>query len=181
MPRRRVQPVRFRVVAADPAWPFGDNLPGGGRGARKHYRTMSVERICSFLVVAGIEVADDAALFLWRPAAFAEQAVLVARVWGFVPKTEMIWIKRTKHGKLHFGMGRTVRSSHETILVALRGRPERLSASVRSVFEAPVGRHSEKPDRFYELAEELFAGPRVELFARRQREGWTCLGDQSGS
>lgn len=169
-----------RVVVADPPWAFGDNLPGDARGARKHYRTMSAGSIAAFHGEFSHLVEPDAVLFLWRPAAFAREAVNVADSWGFEPKTEMVWVKRTKHGKLHFGMGRTVRASHETCMIATRGRPERRSASVRSVFEAKVGRHSEKPERFYELVEELFGGPYLELFARRRRSGWHCLGDQVG-
>jgi len=36
-----------------------------------------------------------------------------------------------------------------------RGKPEVPSWSVRSVFTAKVGRHSEKPDEFYQIVEEL--------------------------
>jgi N6-adenosine-specific RNA methylase IME4 len=86
--------------------------------------------------------------------------------------------------KLAFGMGRTVRNCDERILIARRGRPKLGSRSVRSVFFAsqprlPNGKvwHSAKPDRSYEVIEALCGeGPRVELFARREREGWTCLG-----
>ncbi len=33
----------FSIVVADPPWLFRDALPGRGRGARKHYRCMTVE------------------------------------------------------------------------------------------------------------------------------------------
>ena len=75
-------------------------------------------------------------------------------------------------------MGRTVRGSHETCLIAVRGKPPVLSKSIRSIFDAPVGKHSEKPEAFYEIVEQLSPGPYLELYARRQREGWTCLGDE---
>ena len=41
--------------------------------------------------------------------------------WGFRVVTEIVWQKLTKHGRPWFGMGRTVRASHETALVCLRG------------------------------------------------------------
>ncbi len=81
-------------------------------------------------------------------------------------------------GKLAFGMGRTVRNCDEVCVIARRGKPKPLSLSVRSVFFAPVGRHSEKPDRFYEIVEQLSPGPYVELFSRRRRSGWAHLGDE---
>jgi N6-adenosine-specific RNA methylase IME4 len=46
------------------------------------------------------------------------------------------------------------------------------------VFPAKVGAHSQKPELFYDLVEQLVDGPYCELFARRQRPGWTCLGDE---
>jgi N6-adenosine-specific RNA methylase IME4 len=84
--------------------------------------------------------------------------------------------------RLTFGMGRTFRMSHETCLVGRRGRPERLSGSERSVFFAPLGEHSQKPEEFFELVERLSPGPYLELFAAgHRRPGWTCLGDDHRS
>ncbi len=98
----------------------------------------------------------------------------------------------------HLGMGTTVRNAHETAIIArpIGGRaPERLHLDVRSYFAAPMlididgdlpesgGRkgalvHSAKPSEFYTLVERLYPGPYVEMFGRRQREGWRVLGDQ---
>ncbi len=164
-----------RVLVADPPWRFSDRLPGNGRGAAKHYSTLSQVDILRFPLPP---LARDAVLFLWRVSSMQAEALDVARVWGFTVKTELVWRKQTATGKRHFGMGRIVRAEHETCLVATRGRITPKVRTVRSTFRAPVGRHSEKPERFYELVEELFDGPYVELFARRQRRGWTCMGDE---
>lgn len=136
-------------------------------------------------------LAPGCRLFLWRVASMQEEALRVMRAWGFTPKTEIVWIKTTKGSdvphdldeprpgdKLHFGMGRTVRMSHEVCLVGVRGKPRVLSHSVRSVFFAPFQRHSEKPEVFSEIVESLSPGPYLELFARRVRPGWTCVGDE---
>jgi N6-adenosine-specific RNA methylase IME4 len=165
----------FATLVADPPWRFGDSLPGRGRGASKHYECMGVEDIAAFPLP---EMQRDAYLLLWRVAAMPDEALWVCRAWGFAPKSEIVWLKRTRTGKVHFGMGHHVRAAHESCVVAVRGKPKPLSRSVRSVFEAPVGRHSEKPDAFYRLVEELCPGPRVELFARRRRPGWACLGNE---
>lgn len=80
--------------------------------------------------------------------------------------------------RLEFGMGRTFRMSHETCLVGRRGRPKRLSGSVRSAFFAPIREHSEKPEEFFELVERISPGPYLELFSGgHRRPGWTCLGE----
>jgi len=166
-----------RALVADPPWRFKDRLPGKRRGAARNYPTLSVEQIKAFPLPS---LEADAILFLWRVSSMVEEAYAVARAWGFSPKSEIVWEKTTKSGKPHFGMGRYVRASHETCILATRGRmSHRLrSRSVRSVFKAPVGRHSEKPDAFYALVEQLVDGPFVELFARRERAGWSCFGNE---
>lgn len=167
--------MTYACIAADPPWKFGDSLPGPGRGAAKHYDVMDSAGICNFALPP---LADDAVLFCWRVASMQQEALDVVKAWGFVVKSELVWRKVTKNGKRWFGMGRYVRAEHETCLIATRGRPQILSHSIRSVFEAPAGRHSEKPDEFFRIVEELCPGPRVELFARRHRANWTCYGNE---
>jgi N6-adenosine-specific RNA methylase IME4 len=172
---------RYRVVVADPAWQFGDSL--GTRGAAANYTTSGIDSILNFKLPP---LHDDAVLFLWRVAAMQDEALAVARAWGFVPnKGEIVWQKLTKNDKHHFGMGRIVRASHETCLLATRGRPERLNNSTRSTFSAkmPVDAdgkyiHSAKPDEFFTLVRELYAGPRISLFERSPRAGFVCRGDE---
>lgn len=78
--------------------------------------------------------------------------------------------------RLRIGMGRSVRNCHEVCLIAKRGKPERLHADVPSVVFAERGEHSEKPEAVVDAIMRLTRGPYCELFARRQRPGWTCLG-----
>lgn len=169
--------ARYRTLVADPPWRFGDQLPGKGRGAEKHYATMTTDAICAFALP---KLDDDCWLFLWRPATHQQEALHVARSWGFrAAPSELIWRKTTNDGtRVRIGMGRAFRNAHETCLVFKRGRPERLSMSLPSIFDAPRGRHSEKPDRFYEIVDAFAPGPVVELFARRQWSDWTCLGNE---
>lgn len=172
----RSQP--FAVLCADPPWSFSDRLPGPKRGAAKHYPTLPLHEIARF---PHPPLARDAVLFLWRVATMQEEALFVMRAWGFKPYTEIVWEKLTRKNKLaHFGMGRIVRGSHETCLVGVRGRPQRLVKNIRSRFAAPIGEdHSAKPEEFYRLiVEPLYAGPYCELFARRRRTGWTTYGNE---
>lgn len=165
----------FRVLIADPPWPFRDQLPGDSRGASKNYRTMSVNSIRAFVLPP---MYHNSLLGLWRVSAMQREALSVLDAWDFELKTEMVWKKLTKHHKRWFGMGHIVRAEHETCLIATSGTPQILTHSIRSLFEAPIGEHSEKPEEFYRIIERLSPGPYCELFARRQRPGWTCLGDE---
>lgn len=194
---------RTRVVLADPGWLFGDKLPGGGRGALKHYRCDSLADICNWLpdlIAVGTvpPIADDAVLFLWRVAAMQREALAVVRAWGFDdPTSDVPWVKTSRDVSdddaaalldgltesdvgpiLRMGMGRTVRNCHETLLLCRRGKPVRKSASERSVIFAPRTQHSAKPEKVQDMIERLYSGPYVELNARRQRPGWLCIGDE---
>lgn len=171
----------FKVICADPPWRFSDRLPGKSRGAAKNYSVMTLTDITHFLAVSRYPVAPDALLILWRVASMQEEALAVVRSWGFAPKSEIVWNKLTTRGKSHFGMGRYVRASHEVAVVASRGKNIVHDHAVRSTFEAKVGRHSEKPEVFYDLVEKLAPGPYLELFARRRRVGWTCDGNELGT
>ena len=186
----------YKVLVADPPWPFTDKLPGGGRGAAKHYKLLKIPDIVRFLATDVEEKVSEkgAILFLWIVPAMSTEALDVVRGWGFTPKSELIWVKTSTESAqaeylagrmptLSFGMGRYVRMSHERCIIATRGKALHLVGdhSTRSVFFAPVGKHSAKPDAFYNLVEKLVpGGPYLELFARRKREGWTTLGDEVG-
>lgn len=179
----------FRVLCADPPWPFEDSL-GSKRGAANNYTLLSANEICRFPLPP---LADDAVLFLWRVASQQQEALDVMRIWGFgCPKSEIVWLKKTVNGNRWFGMWRIVRAEHEICLIGRRGNYPVGNHSVRSTFvteesqdftglSAVVRRHSEKPEEFYQIVESLYAGPFCELFARRQRPGWTCLGDEVGA
>ena len=188
--------LHTRVLCADPPWRHGDQLPGKGRGATKHYTTMTTDEICRFALPP---LQDNAMLLLWRVASMPQEALDVVKAWDFVPKAEIVWCKTPKNGKafcevcgaelndcacdaetkLHFGMGHYTRGSHETAILATRGKFKVADRATRSVFFAPVGVHSEKPEAFYALVEKLAGqGPFVELFARRPRLGWHCYGEE---
>jgi N6-adenosine-specific RNA methylase IME4 len=79
---------------------------------------------------------------------------------------------------LHWGTGYATRANTEVSLLATRGSPRRLSADVHQVVIAPVGEHSAKPDEVYKRIERLYPGPYLELFARRERDGWTRWGNE---
>lgn len=167
-----------RTLVADPPWRFSDRLPGPKRGAAKHYSCMSVDDICAFPLPP---LADDALLFLWRVASMQAEALRVMRAWGFSLKSEMVWVKTRDNGEgLAMGMGHYVRASHEVCLIGRRGKALVNDRSVRSVFFAPRGRHSAKPDVFYDRVSQLTLGPRAELFARKNHVGFDAFGDQVG-
>ena len=176
------------VLVADPPWPFADALPGKGRGAVKHYELLSVRDICNFKLPP---IARNALLIMWRVGSMQPSAFDVVNAWGFSVKSELVWVK-TRGDHLdesdprsnRMGMGHYVRNEHEIALVCTRGSFKVADRGVRSTFRAPLGEHSEKPQRFFDIVERL-AGPKrlaagacCELFGRVPRAGWHVYGNE---
>jgi N6-adenosine-specific RNA methylase IME4 len=87
---------------------------------------------------------------------------------------------------LSFGMGRLFRQTHELALVGVRGKiyNHLENKSQRSVHFFPSTKHSVKPDILQDMLEKMFPGKehnKIELFARRSKNGWTCVGLESPS
>jgi N6-adenosine-specific RNA methylase IME4/ParB-like chromosome segregation protein Spo0J len=160
----------FELIYADPPWQPGN--PDGPYAPESHYPTMPLEEIKALQVPA----AEDAVLFLWTVSALLPQALAVIESWGFDYKTNLVWTKKW------IGPGVWLRNRHELLLLARRGvyPPPEPEDRVDSVLEAPRGRHSEKPERLYELLERMYPhASKLELFARRRRPGWAAWGNEA--
>ena len=83
---------------------------------------------------------------------------------------------------LSFGMGRLFRQSHEVCLIGINntGIYKKLkNKSQRSVSFFENKRHSEKPEDLQDRLELMFPDAnKLEMFARRIRKDWTCLGNE---
>lgn len=172
---------KYNIIYADPPWKFNNKNTGGSMksGAAYHYPTMSLEDICK-LPVNNI-AADNSILFMWWVASQPHGALKLVESWGFSLKTMsgFTWIKKTKNWKDFFGMGFWTRQGSENCLIAIKGKPKRIDASVRNVVYEKVGVHSEKPDIFRQNIVKLMGDlPRIELFARQQYEGWDVFGNE---
>jgi N6-adenosine-specific RNA methylase IME4 len=169
---------RAGVIAADPPWSFNYYSERADRAVFNHYEMMSFDAIKA-LPVAKL-AADDCALFLWGTWPNMPMWMAVIEAWGFTYSgLAFDWVKLNANGRgLHWGTGYGTRANPEPCLLARRGNLLRLDEGVHSVIMAPVGAHSEKPDEAYRRMERLFGGPRLELFARKPREGWHTWGNE---
>jgi N6-adenosine-specific RNA methylase IME4 len=184
---------RFGAIVADPPWPHANwthvGLAGdrwqkrrGERSYIPHYRTMTLEEICALPVE--VVAAADCVLFLWVVQAQLPQAHEVLRRWGFEFKTvAFAWFKgkaeeAAEDIRVSIGTGYWTRAGFEQCWLATRGNPRRLYADGRLVIIEPRREHSRKPDCVHDRIERLVAGPYLELFARRERAGWTTWGNE---
>lgn len=172
--------TKYRVVVADPPWAFSDKLKMSDvkRGAEANYRTLTIDDICALPVQDWVMA--DSLLALWVPSSLLADGMRCMESWGFAQKQIYTWVKQTKSGGIAFGMGRQFRGATEHALIGTRGRPKPASKSERNV-DLWVGLpHSRKPEQLQNHLEKMYPdGPYLEIFARRKREGWTCVGNQA--
>lgn len=166
---------KYRVIYADPPWSYGNSMPPGTGVPTDHYPAMELEEICA-LPVRDLAL-DDAVLFLWTTSPHLKESFRVIDAWGFTYKTSFVWDK-ILHNMGHYNSVR-----HEFLLVCTRGTCQ---PDVRKLFDSVHAEerreHSRKPDHFYEVIETIYpTGARVELFARREREGWSRWGYEAAA
>ena len=177
----------FRTIVADPPWKYGK----WGKASEKAflvsgiceetnkeipmpYPTMSVDEICALKV--GELAADDCDLYLWTTQKYLPDAFKVLAAWGFKYCQTLTWCK-TPRGT---GQGGLFCPTTEFLILGRKGKmpkKPRIDSTWWNV-KRPHNSHSTKPEFFQDLIETVSDGPRLELFARRPRDGWTVWGNE---
>lgn len=176
---------KYETIYADPPWRFQNRT---GKVAPEHkrlnrYETMSLEEIKALPVkeITG----EKAHLYLWVPNALLPDGLAVMDAWGFEYKGNLIWEKVRKDGYPDGrGVGFYFRNVTEILLFGIKKKsaPNRTLAPARSqvnLVRSQKREHSRKPDEFIPIIEACSQAPRIELFARGDREGWDMWGDQA--
>lgn len=171
---------KYSIIYADPPWSYKTGHTKKWKGlAERHYETMTIKEIGKLPVE---KIADkDAVLFMWVTFPCLKEGLKVIEEWGFTYKTVAFnWVKQNKKGAgLFWGLGFWTRSNSEICLLATKGRPKRISASVHSVIMSPVQKHSKKPEEAKQRIVELMGDlPRIELSAREVSPGWDAWGNE---
>ena len=176
---------KYKIILADCPWSYNDQ---GCQGTMaNHYKGMKIDDICNLRVN---DITDkNCILFLWATYPMLKEALQVIEAWGFIYKSIAFqWIKlNKKNGKPFYGLGRWTRGNTEPCLLATRGKPKRISASVFQLIQEPLSRHSAKPPIVRKKIVELMGDlPRIELFARKEDtlfelkdwKGWDVWGNE---
>ena len=174
---------KYKTIYADPPWQFNNRT---GKVAPEHkrlnrYSTMDLRDIMRLPVH---DVADEKShLYLWVPNALLPEGLEVMKAWGFTYKTNLIWEKVRKDGQPDGrGVGFYFRNVTEILLFGIKGDKNRTLDAGRSqvnLLRTIKREHSRKPDEFVTLIESCSAGPRLEMFARGNRDGWDMWGNQA--
>lgn len=184
--------TQYATIIADPPWPY-DNVDGpraapdhrpnswntvaGSVSSANRYGSMSIAEICALPVKEW--AADNAHLYLWTTNSFLVEAHDVVSAWGFKQKTVLTWGKMKPNGTPSMKAGYYYRGATEHVLFCVRGRLRLAGPPAPTLYLSPRLSHSVKPEWLYETAERQSPGPRLEMFARRARDGWDAWGNQA--
>lgn len=172
----------YGTIVADPPWDYGSTFtpkpPGDEwqKGAELPYSGMTSQAIADLPV--GALVGRDAHLYMWVTNRFMEDGHVIARAWGFTPKTILTWGKVQEDGTPSMKVGHWFRSATEHVIFATRGSvPRKSTDAIPTLMLLPrIKAHSAKPQAFLDIVERVSPGPYVELFARAPRLGWDHWG-----
>jgi N6-adenosine-specific RNA methylase IME4 len=174
---------KYKTIIADPPWKYGAWMKGSEKSVlpKVHneksipmpYQTMSVEEIKALNVS---NLADEnCELYLWTTQKYLPDAFEVLKNWGFKYCQTITWCK-TPMGK---GQGGVFCPTTEFLLLGRKGKMpkvERIDTTWWNVKRQK--KHSKKPEFFQDLIEKVSEYPRLEMFARRKREGWDSWGNE---
>lgn len=162
----------YPTVVIDPPWPI-KKIERAERANQTglDYATMSIEDLAELPI--GTVGAPDSHLYLWTTHRFLPEALNLAQKWGFSYQCLMTWVKNV--GITPFSW----MYSTEHVLFCRRGSLDLLQNGLRLDFQAKTTGHSSKPDVFYELVRQASPGPRIDMFARTNHEGFEMWGNEA--
>lgn len=138
------------------------------------YKTMSVQQIKELPV--GELAAENCELYLWTTQKYLSAAFDVLKAWGYKYCQTIIWCKSPR-GK---GQGGVYCPTNEFLILARKGKMPLVKRVDSTWFHTkrPHNSHSTKPEFFQDMIEKVSNEPRLEMFARRKRDGWDVFGNE---
>lgn len=174
LPKPTIPEGVFSVLYADPPWDIGSMvLDKWESPLEDKYPTMTPEELRGMKIP---EMADDSVCFMWTTLSTLPQALELLAWWGFKYHVTITWDK---------GNGFSMSGFHRKTELCIFGYRGVLSNVVKqegeyipTVFYEAKTTHSTKPEAMYKFIEDRTIGPKIELFARTNREGWQSWGNQ---
>lgn len=169
------KPGTYSCIVIDPPWDIKkiEREERPNQGLHLDYPTMSLEQIADEKwVPVRTHAADDCHLYLWVTHKYLPAGLELMQAWGFRYQCTMTWRKN---------VGITPFSWMYDTEHALFGRKGNLPLSqlgLRLSFDAPVQGHSVKPEVFYDRVRAASPGPRIDMFARTERDGFDVWGNE---
>lgn len=163
---------KYRTIVIDPPWPMKKIL----RAVRPNqvefdYPTMTLEEI-EALPIGDLANEEGCHVYLWVTQKYLPAGLRMFELWGVRYQCLMTWVKNVGFTPFSWMY------STEHVLFGRVGNLDLRKMGLRLDFAEAVNGHSRKPEVFYQRVCEASPGPRLEMFARRERDGFVVWGNE---
>lgn len=171
-PSRRLSGT-YDVVVLDPPWPMQkverDVRPN--QAATLDYPTMTIDDLRELK----IPMADDCHCWVWTTQKFLPDCLSLIESWGLKYTLAFVWHK--PGGPQPYNLPQY---NAEFAVYCRKGTPQFIDTKAfNACFQAPRGKHSEKPEEFYDMIRRVTTGRRCDMFNRRPIDGFDSWGNEA--
>jgi N6-adenosine-specific RNA methylase IME4 len=173
---------KYKTIVIDPPWRYGK----WGKASKPNYEGhkpkesdlpydwMTVEQIKE-LPINNLAY-DNCEVYIWTTQKYLPDTFSVLKAWGLKYCQTLTWCKKP----MGTGQGGVYCPTTEFLILARKGKMPKVIRVDSTWWEVSRAwkAHSKKPDFFQDLIETVSEEPRLEMFARREREGWDVFGDE---
>ena len=169
---------KYQVIYADPPWKYGRTGKKKWKPAKHYYPTLKPAEVGNLLKPILSKIADDnCLLFMWVVSPEIDKIIEVVKGLGF----DYITVAFVWH-KMRANVGNYTMSGCELCLLFKKGKipSDRVrNPGTKQFLEERSTTHSTKPKEIANRIAKMFPISRkIELFARDQKPGWDCWGNE---
>jgi len=172
--------MKYKTIVIDPPWKYGKWGKANPKSRPNSveydlpYNYMTIDEIKSLPIK---NLADEnCELYLWTTQKYLPIAFDVLKAWGFKYCQTLTWCKKPRGT----GQGGVYCPTNEFMILGRRGKMPKVTRinSTWWLTKRPHNSHSTKPEFFQDMIETVSEEPRLEMFARRERKGWSVFGNE---
>ena len=169
---------KYNTIVIDPPWDISmaGHMLNHTWAEELPYKTMSLQEIKDIPI--GKIANTGSHIYCWTTNKMLKETFDVLGNWGVNFHLCLVW---NKNSGIAPCLGYVFAT--EFCLLGFYGKPMQKFTKMGKVNwlnlkQNGQGKHSSKPDEWYKLIEEMSPAPRIDIFARRERQGWDVWGNE---
>ena len=169
---------KYNTIVIDPAWDISmaGKMKNHTAEEKLPYKTMSLQEIKEIPIGNIANVGCH--VYCWTTNKMLKDTFDALNSWGVNFHLCLVW---SKNSGIAPCLGYIFAT--EFCLLGFYGKPMQKFTKMGKVNWINIkqnsgGKHSSKPDEWYNLIEQMSPAPRIDIFARKRRPNWDAFGDE---